>query len=155
MILKIRQNSEKKEAIIGAKSARQVPALGDFCVACEKRVNDSDVCSPIDSGVHAKSVVEKPHGAQRITKLSLQPLRAAPSKDGSLIDLRKYAVSLPYLALCALTEPAIISGPDFITRIASGLFLIDSAATRLDSSAPAGVSNTLTVVQLSSPVSIP
>jgi hypothetical protein len=56
MILKIRQASEKKEAIIGAKSARQVPALGDFCVACEKRVNDSDVCSPIDSGVHAKSV---------------------------------------------------------------------------------------------------
>jgi hypothetical protein len=60
MILKIRQTSEKKEAIIGAKSARQVPALGDFCVACEKRVNDSgndsEVCSPIDSGVHAKSV---------------------------------------------------------------------------------------------------
>lgn len=76
-------------------------------------------------------------------------------KDGSLIDLRKYAVSLPYLALCALTEPAIISGLDFITRAASGLFLINSAATRLDSSAPAGVSNTLTVVQLSSPVSIP
>jgi hypothetical protein len=30
MILKIRQTSEKKEAIIGAKSARQVPALVNF-----------------------------------------------------------------------------------------------------------------------------
>jgi len=43
----------------------------------------------------AQKALERPLGAQRITKLGLQPLQAAPSKDGSLIDLRKYAVSLP------------------------------------------------------------
>ena len=84
MILKIRQTSEKKEAIIGAKSARQLPSLVDFCVACEKRVNDSDLCSPIDSGVRAKSVVKT---AWRSAHHEVGPATAASrAQQGRLFD---------------------------------------------------------------------
>jgi len=39
MILKIRQSSEKKEAMIGAKIARQVPAAGRFLCNVRKSFN--------------------------------------------------------------------------------------------------------------------
>jgi len=58
-------------------------------------------------------------------KLRLQPVEAVPSKNGSLIDLRKYAVSMCYLGLCATTEPAATSGGDGfsstgVTGVSSG-----------------------------------
>jgi hypothetical protein len=55
----------------------------------------------------------------------------------------------------AATEPATTCGRAFSRRARSGLPLINFAVIRLDSSAPAAVSNTLTEAQLSSPLSMP
>jgi hypothetical protein len=84
-----------------------------FRITCEKSVNDSgndsEVCDVRETPLTCTrrmgpAFTEK--GLEKAVRrsghprtLACNPLQAAPSKDDSLIDLRKYAVSLPYLAL--------------------------------------------------------